>query len=260
MPTPLELLLDPISISVFVLYGLIILYERLFPARKLPHSPLWQLRGLSAFLVFFFLSSYLPILWSETLLQWQLFDLTSFGQWGGALAGLLIYQAAMYFWHSSMHKSTFLWRHLHQMHHSAERLDSYSALWFSPFDMVGWIVLNSLCLTLIVGINVEATMVVLYATTFFSIFQHSNIRTPRWLGYIIQRPESHSYHHGRGVHANNYADLPMFDLMFGTFVNPKDFAPATGFYDGASLRVGDMLLARDITKPPQPTASEFIAN
>jgi sterol desaturase/sphingolipid hydroxylase (fatty acid hydroxylase superfamily) len=148
-----------------------------------------------------------------------------------------------------MHSANFLWYGLHQMHHSAERLDSYSAFWFSPLDMVGWTALASLCLTLIVGLTPEAATLVLYITMFLGIFQHTNIRTPRWLGYVIQRPESHSHHHERGVHARNYSDLPVFDMLFGTFYNPRDYAAATGFYDGASERVVDMLCFRDVSKP-----------
>jgi sterol desaturase/sphingolipid hydroxylase (fatty acid hydroxylase superfamily) len=53
------------------------------------------------------------------------------------------------------------------------------------------------------------------------MFQHANLRTPRWLGYIIQRPESHGIHHERGLHAFNYADLPLWDMVFGTFRNPR---------------------------------------
>jgi sterol desaturase/sphingolipid hydroxylase (fatty acid hydroxylase superfamily) len=79
--------------------------------------------------------------------------------------------------------------------------------------------------------------------------QHNRIRTPRWLGYIIQRPESHSHHHERGTHARNYSDLPIFELLFGTFHNPQDFATATGFYDGASARIVEMLRFRDVSVP-----------
>ena len=86
-------------------------------------------------------------------------------------------------------------------------------------------------------------------TTFFSVFQHANVRTPRWLGFLVQRPESHSLHHARGVHGHNYSDLPVFDLLFGTFRNPAAHAGAAGFYDGASTRVPEMLLAHDVSRP-----------
>ena len=83
---------------------------------------------------------------------------------------------------------------------------------------------------------------------FLSVFQHSNIRTPHWLGYFVQRPESHSRHHERGVHTGNFADLPVFDMLFGTYRNPKDFAAETGFRRGDSSRLAEMLLFRDIAQ------------
>lgn len=250
MPSPSDLLLDPISLTVFALYAALIIWEKLAPARSLPPVKGWKALGLAAFAGYFFLSSYLPLLWTEHLAQLQLLDLTVLGTWGGAIVGVLVYEAGVYAWHRAMHRSNLLWRVFHQMHHSAERLDTYGAFWFSPADMVGWTVLFSLCLTLIVGLTPEAVTVVLLATTMMSIFQHSNIRTPRWLGYIVQRPESHSRHHARGVHYGNFSDLPVFDLLFGTFHNPPDFVAETGFYHGASRRVAEMLCFRDVSVSP----------
>lgn len=248
MPTIIELVLDPISLVVFAIYGGLMLWETLFPARALPIIRGWRVRGVIAFCVYFLLSSYLPLLWGEFLAQYQLLDLTALGTWAGALVGLLIYELGAYVWHRGMHTSNILWRGLHQMHHSAERLDTYSAFWFSPLDMVGWTALSSFCLTMIIGITPEAAVIVLYVVTFLAIFQHSNIRTPRWLGYFVQRPEAHSHHHGKDQHRSNYADLPLFDLLFGTFYNPAHFSDETGFYKGASARVVDMLLFRDVSE------------
>ena len=125
----------------------------------------------------------------------------------------------------------------------------YGAFWFSPLDMLGWTLLSSLALTLVVGITPQAATIVLLLTTFFGIFQHANIRTPRWLGYFIQRPESHSRHHARGVHTGNFSDLPFFDLLFGTFHNPREFSAEQGFYHGASARIPEMLRFRDVSEP-----------
>ena len=61
-----------------------------------------------------------------------------------------------------------------------------------------------------------------------------------------QRPESHNLHHERGVHARNYGDLPLFDMIFGTFANPRAADNQVGFYDGGSARVREMLLGRVI--------------
>jgi sterol desaturase/sphingolipid hydroxylase (fatty acid hydroxylase superfamily) len=248
MPTPLELLLDPASLTVFALYGALIVWEALAPARPLPVVPGWRLRGVAAFIVYFFLSSYLPMLWGEYLAPLQLTDLTALGLWGGAAVGLLVYEAFVYAWHRSMHAATPLWRSFHQMHHSAERLDTSSAFWFSPLDMIGWTAVFSLSLTL-VGLTPEAATMTMYIATFLSILGHTNVRTPQWLGYFIARPEMHSHHHERGIHARNYADLPFFDMLFGTFHNPREHAAQQGFYDGASRRVLDMLRFRDVATP-----------
>jgi sterol desaturase/sphingolipid hydroxylase (fatty acid hydroxylase superfamily) len=249
MPTPIEILLDPISLTLLGLYTTLIVWEALAPARALPAVKGWRVRGLIAFTAYFFLSSYLPMLWTEHLARYQLLDLTALSTWAGALAGLLVYEAGVYCWHRTMHSSNLLWRLFHQMHHSAERIDAFGAFWFSPLDMIGWTALFSLCLTLLVGLTPEATTLVMLTATFLSIFQHANIRTPRWLGYVVQRPESHARHHARGVHAGNYSDLPIFDLVFGTFHNPREFPAENGFYHGASARVGEMLRFKDVTEP-----------
>lgn len=255
MPTPIEVLRDPVSLTVLALYAALILVEHCFPARTLPRTPGWRLRGLAAFALFFTLSTYLPLLWTEYLLPWQLFDLAGLGTLTGALVGVLVYEGMGYFYHRTIHASDLLWRVLHQMHHSAERVDAWSAFWFHPLDMLGWTMVSSLALTLVVGLSPSAATLAILVFTLLSIFQHTNVRTPRWLGYIVQRPESHSWHHARGRHRNNYADVPLFDILFGTFHNPRDFAPETGFYEGASSRLGEMLLFRDIAANPPPRRS-----
>jgi len=246
MPTPIEILLDPISLFVLAMYGAVIIWEFLFPGRKLPVIPGWKFRALTVFAMYFYLSSYLPLIWDAHLAQFQLFDLSGLGTMGSVIVGLFIYELVAYWWHRSMHQSRVLWRGLHQMHHSAERLDSFGAFWFSPMDMIGWTLFGSLSLVLVVGVTPQAATVLLLVITFLAIFQHANIHTPRWLGYLIQRPESHTIHHGKGIHQYNYSDLPVFDMLFRTFQNPHGYEVETGFYTGASERVAEMLLFKDV--------------
>ena len=134
------------------------------------------------------------------------------------------------------------------MHHSAERIDTFGAFWFSPLDMIGWTAVGSLLLVLVVGVTPQAATILLLSILFLAVFQHANIRTPHWLGYLIQRPESHTIHHGKDIHHYNYADLPVFDMLFGTFRNPQGYEVETGFYPGASSCVVDMLLFRDLNR------------
>jgi sterol desaturase/sphingolipid hydroxylase (fatty acid hydroxylase superfamily) len=78
------------------------------------------------------------------------------------------------------------------------------------------------------------------------MFQHFNVRTPVWLGYLIQRPESHSIHYYRGFHAHNYSDLPLWDLLWGTFRNSREFKVDVGFEKAESRQIGAMLCGRDV--------------
>lgn len=248
MPTPLEVLLDPVSLYILAMYALLMTWEAVFPARKLPSVRFWKVKGIFFFFIFFYLSTYMPLAYAEWLPTSQLIDLSKTNSVVAGVLGVLLYELGVFLWHRSMHKNDWLWKIFHQMHHSAERLDTYGAFYFSPFDMMGFTFLGTICFSFIAGLPPQAVTIVLLVSNFFSIFQHANIRTPVWLGYIIQRPESHAVHHARGIHAYNYSDLPLFDILFGTFKNPKDYEHETGFYDGASKRISDMLLFREVDK------------
>ena len=253
MPTPIEILLDPISLGVLALYGALMLWEALTPGRTLARVKSWIPRAMASFAVYFYLSSYLPIIWDGYLAEYQLFDLSGIGTLAGAGIGVLVYELLVYGWHRALHQSDFLFRSFHQMHHSAERMDTYGAFYFSPLDMAGFTLLGSLSLSLIVGLSAQAVTVFLFVTMFLGIFQHTSIKTPQWLGYFVQRPESHTIHHGKGLHKYNYSDLPIFDILFGTFRNPKGYEMDTGFYDGASAKVVDMLLWKDVSVEEEET-------
>ena len=247
MPSPLEILISPISIGIIIMYALMISMEFFLHSNNLPVIKGWLSRSLLIFVVYFYLSSYLPLIWDQYLIKYQLIDLSSLGTFFGAMAGLLIFEFLIYFWHRTLHRKKWLWLSFHQMHHSAERMDSLGAFYFSPLDIIGFTLIGSLSASLIIGISPEATTLFLFVSLFIGIFQHLNIKTPQWLGYIIQRPESHSMHHAKGIHASNYSDLPLFDIIFGTFKNPKNFAKQTGFYKGASKRISEMLMFKDVS-------------
>lgn len=251
MPSPWEILMDPVSLSIIAMYFILVCVELAFPARTLPRIRYWKIKGIISFLLFFYMSSYLPLLYAQWLPASPVLDLSQLHPVTGGIIGILLYELGVYIWHRAMHKSNRLWRVFHQMHHSAERLDTFGAFYFSPLDMVGWILIGTVCFSFITGLSPQSITIVLLVTNFFSIFQHANIRTPAWLGYIVQRPESHAMHHAKGIHAYNYSDLPLFDILFGTFRNPSRYVEETGFYQGASSRVKDMLLFRKVDQPDE---------
>ena len=225
---------DPVSVIVISIYFVLVIAEAVIPAKKLPTIKYWRIMGISTFFIYFFVSSYLPLIWNNYLSAYKVFDLVLLGDYWGGLTALLLYEFGVYVWHRLMHKNHLLWRVFHQMHHSAERVDTYGAFFFSLMDMIGFTFLTSLAMIWIAGFTPQATIYAIYGATFLAVIQHTNIKTPQWAGYIFQRPESHSLHHAKGIHAFNYSDLPLFDIIFGTFRNPTEFAEETGFYSGAS--------------------------
>ena len=253
MPTPLEILLDPLSQGLLALYASLVLLEAIKPARPLLKVKGWIVRSLCVFISYFYLSTYLPLIWDQYLLPYQWFDLSHINKYVSCGIALLVFELMIYAWHRLMHKTNWLWLSFHQMHHSAERLDTLGAFYFSPLDMMGFTLVGSLSLSLVVGLSPDAVTLFLYTSLFLGIFQHTNIKTPQWLGYIIQRPESHSVHHAKGIHGYNYSDLPVFDILFGTFNNPKEFKAETGFYSGASAKLLEMLTFKDVSKQPDPS-------
>lgn len=227
------------------LYASFALIEHAKPARRLPRVALWRVRGILALLLYLAISVAGPMLWDATIANHTLFDASALALWAQVGGGFLLLEFGVYVWHRMLHSVEPLWR-LHQMHHSAERIDVWSAFWFHPLDMVGWSLLSSLVLVGGFGISVEAAVIITLISSFCSMFQHSNIRTPRWLGYFVARPENHAAHHEREVHATNYGNVPWFDMLFGTFRNPERAPDETGFFDGASNRIGALLIGRKI--------------
>ena len=247
LPTPIEILTDPISLIVYAIFGGLFIWESFFPARKLPKIKLGKLRGLIFFIVYMLLTTYIPLFWDGFFSSYQLVDLSHLNLAIQIFIGVILFELVQYGWHISMHKSDFLFRASHQIHHSSERLDVSSAFMFSINDMIGLSLVGSITFALLMGLNPQAITIIILSLTFLGVFQHANIKTPRWIGYIIQRPESHAIHHAKGIHKYNYTDLPIIDMIFGTFKNPENFEHETGYYLGASNRIIDMLLFRDVS-------------
>jgi sterol desaturase/sphingolipid hydroxylase (fatty acid hydroxylase superfamily) len=245
-------LADLVTVLLLAAYAVFVALDFLKPGRAYPQMRLWRLKGFAFFVLNIGLFTTLPFLWDEWLGAHRVIDATGLGTGLGALVALLVVQLCSYTWHRSMHNSKLLWRFFHQMHHSAERVDIFGAMYFSPLDVLGFALVGSLAMVWLVGVSPEAAVLANGIATFASLFQHANLRTPQWLGYVLQRPENHALHHQRGVHASNYGDIAFWDIVFGTFENPATVDAEAGFYDGASERIGAMLLGKDVGTRPEP--------
>ena len=232
--------------ALVAMFAVFAVFDFLLPARAQPQKKLWRTRGVIAFALYYAIAFSAPLAWDGLLAENTLFDASAMPVWGQIAIGYVLLNLGMYIWHRSLHGSDLLWRHLHQTHHSAERIDIWGAYWFHPLDMTGWALLGSLVLVGVFGISGEAGVVINLLGSFMAMFTHANIKTPHWLGYFISRPEMHAVHHERGVHRYNYADLPWFDMLFGTYRNPRRVPKLAGIIDGGSDRIGDLLIGRNV--------------
>jgi sterol desaturase/sphingolipid hydroxylase (fatty acid hydroxylase superfamily) len=183
----------------------------------------------------------LPVNW---LAAHRLIDGTRLGVAGGTTVGFIVIQLVVYGYHRAAHGSSFLWRWLHQMHHASRRIDTSASMIFHPFELVVQQALTIGMTTFVLGLEPLAASIIGYLLASTTMFQHINVRTPVWLGYLIQRPESHCIHHQTNVHAFNYAHLPLWDIVFRTFRNPERFEGRVGLGDETAWE--KMFLGRDV--------------
>jgi sterol desaturase/sphingolipid hydroxylase (fatty acid hydroxylase superfamily) len=221
--------------------------ELVWRARRYDAPRGWRLRALAVSLAVFGVSLGAGRVWGALLPQWSLVDGAALGTWVGAAIGILVYELVHYWYHRAAHRWNWLWRLGHQVHHSAESVDAFGAYYLHPLDAVLFTTWAVLVFFPLLGLSPEAGAIASAFLAFNAAFQHANIRTPRWLGYLVQRPESHGVHHGRGVHRYNYSDLPLWDMVFGTFRNPgaRETPVSAGFYRGGSERLAAMLAFRE---------------
>lgn len=240
-------MLHPINLMIGGLFVAFIILDSLFPARSFETPRFWKLKGVASAIVYIALATYSPYLWVSWLTGPVLLDASVLPLWAQCLVGYAAIQFVAYWWHRALHKSDTLWRVFHQMHHSVERMDVWGTLYHHPLDIVGFTFMGSFALTILVGISADAAAIVGVFGAGAVFFTHCNIKTPRWVGWFIERPEGHGVHHERGRHANNYAELVIWDQIFGTWRNPKDWHGKAGFYDGASNKIWSLLTGRKLT-------------
>ena len=161
-----------------------------------------------------------------------------------ALLGYLVLTFVYYWWHRARHEVPLLWRWLHQLHHSACRIELVTSFYKHPAEIVANALVSSLLIYVLLGLSPASAAIVLTVSGLAELFYHWNVRTPWWLGFLVQRPESHCVHHERGRHTGNFADLPLWDMLFGTFHNPRRAPRKCGFGADIEQRLPELLLGR----------------
>ena len=238
----------PPLILIFLTGALFLVLERVAPGRKQPHASGWYVRAIALNLAQLAVVLIGGITWTVWFQGPSLFDLSG---WPPLLQGFVCWFAGtfvFYWWHRARHRYGFLWHGLHQIHHSASRIETLTAFYKHPVE----ITLNSILSTAIIfpllGASTDAAPWYSFFAALGEFYYHSNIRTPRWTGYFIQRPEHHSIHHQCDVHDFNYGDITWWDRLFGTFRETDTFAAQCGFAPGREQRLTEMLLFRNVNR------------
>ena len=241
-----------IPLIVAAAAAVMIAWEAARPGRRWPQVAGWWLRaallnGAQVGMVFL-----AGVLWDGWMVRHRPWSADALGVTGGAVVGYLAITFLYYWWHRWRHQSDFLWRWLHQVHHSAQRIEVITSFYKHPFELLANGVLSSAILYLLVGVGPQAASVAVLLTGLAELFYHWNVPTPHWLGYLIQRPESHCVHHQEGLHGYNYGDLPLWDMLFGTFRNPRRWEARCGFGPDKEQQLGQMLVGVDVNKAEKP--------
>ena len=237
--------MDTVLIALLV-GAAIVAVERLRPNVALERVPFWYTRAF----VFNAAQAAIAVagthLWDRWFAALSLLALDAWPLPAQIAVGYLTITFVYYWWHRARHHSPILWRYLHQFHHSPARIEVLTSFYKNPAEVVLNGVLSSAILYVLLGLSAAAVGYTVLLTALAEFVYHMNIRTPRVMGLFFQRPEMHRIHHARGVHHYNYSDLPLWDMLFGTYRNPARADGATGFPDGNELRVFALLRGREV--------------
>jgi sterol desaturase/sphingolipid hydroxylase (fatty acid hydroxylase superfamily) len=231
-----------------ILLALITLFTRevIAPASGNACDKRWQILSFSLATV----SAIASLVVGWLLSGWQSFALMPLGgKMPDVLLGFLCFLSTSFILLVASRHPRFrlLWRHVHQLHHSALRIESLTAFFAHPLETAAATMMSSFSSYLLFGATPVAAMWGLIFTGLFDLYLHSDTRSPRWLGYFIQRPEMHRVHHAWEHHAQNYG-LPLWDMLFGTWNNTEQWIEKVGFDPEKSGRINDMLCGRDVHK------------
>ena len=243
-----------IGLCVLVVAIVMIGVECLAPGRAWPAVAGWWTRAIALNAVQIGAVFLAGVAWDRWMLGRSIWNADALGLTWAALIGYFVITFIYYWWHRWRHEFPFLWRWFHQVHHSPQRIEIITSFYKHPIEIVFNSVLSSAILYMLVGLGPASAALAITLTGLAELVYHWNVKTPYWLGFIFQRPESHCIHHQHDWHSQNYSDLPLWDMIFGTFHNPRDFRKTCGFEPEREARLPEMLVGKDVYQSEPPVA------
>lgn len=152
--------------------------------------------------------------------------------------GLVLIDLSLYGVHRAMHASSLLWR-THAWHHSVEALYWFSGLRTSLGHALLFAIPQVFWPFFVFRLSLLEAAAGFSIGIFIQFWEHANVRADLGpLRWVVVTPGYHRVHHSATAlqHKNLAIMFPVWDLLFGTYVDPRsvpDDVP-TGLGDGQS--------------------------
>ena len=186
-----------ILIVVSAVAGIMLFLERVRAGRSWPQVPGWWRRAALFNAAQVVLVLITGVVCNNWMLRHRLWSANGLGLTGGALVGYFVITFVYYWWHRWRHESPFLWRCLHQVHHSAQRLEVLTSFYKHPVEIFANCLLTSVILYWLVGLGPAAASLAVLLTGLGELFYHWNFNThigsatsssaPRVIACIIRK-------------------------------------------------------------------------
>ncbi len=162
------------------------------------------------------------------------FDATLVGQFLHVMTFMLVFDFFYYWFHRWQHVFPAFWAQ-HQLHHSEKALNVTTGNRHHWLENTFRIFIILIPMSILFNFKHETTGIIWTTIMLWGYFIHLNIKFYfGWLAPIIGGPQVHRIHHSdqkQHLDKNFAAFFPFYDVLFGTFYNPKkDEYPTTGLY------------------------------
>ena len=141
--------------------------------------------------------------------------------------GFVVWEFGIYWSHRLMHTTDIGWR-FHSLHHKLRRLSCVNSGYGHPINFA-LTSLFDMTLLVLCGAPAEVMLFVSFMSGSVNFLSHANIDVKMgFLNYVVNTPEVHRWHHAAepGSGQRNFGmQLPIWDLVFGTYYCPKDREP-----------------------------------
>jgi sterol desaturase/sphingolipid hydroxylase (fatty acid hydroxylase superfamily) len=244
--------LEQLTNVTFIFFNLTIFLLALVFSDKNPNRLRWSwllVYFINFFLACFILALLLPV--ATTWFAWH--EVLTLGNthnaWYPYVIAFFAFSFIDYWMHRLLHASKFLWRHIHSLHHDTPVMNVLVFSYLHPFDVFLRVGASNCILLFVLGLTPTQIATAVMPIIIIGGIQHSNIRCPKWLDYVIMTPRMHKEHHRKNYNTSNFGVIALWDQLFRTVRYPVKAATEFGFETfSAKHTLSSLLLFRSFIK------------